>query len=186
MVPLMSLWIPILLSSVVVFVASSIIHMVLGYHKNDFRKVPKEDGVMDALRPFNIPPGDYMLPRAANSKDMKSAEYLEKLNKGPVAVFTIMPNGPFGMGKSLVLWFLYSVVVGLFAAYIAGRALPPGSPYLAVHRFAGATAFAGYSLALLQNSIWYARSWKTTLTSMFDGLIYGFLTGGVFGALWPK
>ena len=50
MVPLTSLWLPILLSAVVVFAASSIIHMVLPYHRNDFKKLPDEEGFLAALR----------------------------------------------------------------------------------------------------------------------------------------
>lgn len=89
------------------------------------------------------------------------------------------------MAGNLVLWFVYCVVVGVFAAYIAGRAQPAGAHYLSVFRFAGCTAFVGYSLALWQNVIWYKRSWKATLKSTLDGLIYGLLTGGTFGWLWP-
>jgi hypothetical protein len=160
--------------------------MVLKYHNSNVKKVPNEDGVMDALRPFNIPPGDYMLPRCDSSKEMNSPEFTEKLKKGPVAIITVLPNGPFSMGKSLVIWFIYCLVVGIFAAYIAGRALPPGSEYLSVFRLAGTTAFIGYSLALLHDSIWYARAWSTTFKFLFDGLIYGLLTGGTFGWLWPS
>ena len=58
MTALHSLWLPILLSSVIVFVVSSIIHMALPWHNSDYPKVPNEDKVMDALRPFAIPPGD--------------------------------------------------------------------------------------------------------------------------------
>jgi hypothetical protein len=76
-------------------------------------------------------------------------------------------------------------VVSLFAAYIAGRAAGPGTEYLVVFRFAGTTAFVAYGLALWQNSIWYKRSWTTTLKSNLDALIYGMLTGGMFGWLWP-
>jgi hypothetical protein len=186
MVPVVSLWLPILLSAVVVFVASSAIHMFLPYHRNDVKKVPDEDGVMDALRNFNIPPGDYMMPRAVSSKEMKDPAFIEKMSKGPVAVFTVMPSGPLAMGKSLVQWFIYSVVVSIFAAYIAGRALGPGTEYLAVSRFAGATAFLGYALALWQNSIWWRRAWSTTIKSTIDGLVYALLTAGVFGWLWPS
>ena len=185
MVPLMSLGVPILLSAVLVFVVSSIIHMVLPYHRGDVRKLPAEDDVMEALRRFNIPPGDYMVPRAGSSAAMKSPEFLEKLKKGPVLLMTVIPNGPISMGTSLLLWFLYSILVSVIAAYVAGRALAPGADYLAVFRFVGCTAFTGYSLALLQNSIWYKRSWGTTLKSMFDGLVYGLLTAGTFGWLWP-
>ena len=89
------------------------------------------------------------------------------------------------MGASLTLWFLYSVVVSIFAAYIAGRALEAGAHYLAVFRFAGTAAFMGYSLALFQQAIWWKRSWAATLRGVADGLVYGLLTGGTFGWLWP-
>ena len=49
MVPILSLWLPILLSGLLVFVASSVIHMMLPYHKKDYRAAPGEDGVVDAL-----------------------------------------------------------------------------------------------------------------------------------------
>ncbi|HWO56853.1 MAG TPA: hypothetical protein VNN55_04725 [bacterium] len=186
MVELTALWLPILLSAVIVFIASSIIHMGPFWHKNDYAKVPNEDKVMDALRPLAIPPGDYMVPRCNSSAEMKSPEFAEKLKKGPVLVMTVLPNGQISMGKSLVLWFLYTVVVGIFSAYIAGRAQPPGAHYLQVFRFAGCTAFIGYAVALWQASIWYGRSWSTTIKLTLDGLIYGLLTGGTFGWLWPR
>ncbi len=185
MVSVLSLWLPILLSAVIVFLVSSLIHMVLGYHRTDFRKVPSEDQVMGALREFGIPPGDYVIPCAGSSKEMGSPEFIEKATKGPVAFMTVIPSGPPAMGKSLVQWFLYCLVVGLFAAYIGGRAVGPGADYLAVFRFTGCTAFVGYALALWQNSIWYRRAWSSTLKSTFDGLVYGLLTAGTFGWLWP-
>lgn len=186
MVPVLSLWIPILLAAVIVFVASSIIHLVLPYHRKDFDKLPQENEVMAALRAFNIPPGDYAIPCPANHQEMKTPEFVEKLNAGPVAMMTVMPSGPPAMGKSLAQWFVYCVIVGIFAAYIGGRALGPGVDYLAVFRFTGATAFAGYALALLQHSIWYRRAWSVTLKSVFDGFIYALLTAGTFGWLWPN
>lgn len=186
MVPLMSLLIPILLSAVIVFVASSIIHMVLPYHRGDFDKVPSEDEVRDALRSFDIPPGDYVIPCAGNSKEMGSPEFIEKSTRGPVAFLTVLPSGPPSMGGSLAQWFVYCVVVGVFAAYIAGHAVQAGEDYLSVFRYVGATAFLGYSLALVQVSIWYKRNWSTTLKSMFDGLVYALLTAGTFGWLWPS
>jgi hypothetical protein len=90
------------------------------------------------------------------------------------------------MSKSLVLWFLYTVLVSMFTAYVVGRAVGPGTPYLRVFQLAGAVAFMGYSLALLQQSIWLRRSWTTTMKSMVDGLVYGLLTAGTFGWLWPR
>jgi len=185
MVSIVSLWLPILLSAVVVFVLSSVIHMVLGYHNTDFGKVPSEDQVMDALRPFNIPPGEYVIPHAGSQKEMGTPEFTDKLNKGPVALFSVMPNGRPAMGKSLAQWFVYCVVVGVFAAYVTSRAVDPGADYLQVFRFAGCTAFIAYAAALWQNSIWYRRAWSTTIKSTIDGLIYALFTAGVFGWLWP-
>ena len=186
MTELSVLWLPILLSSVIVFVASSIIHMASPWHKGDYSRVPDEEKVMNALRPFAVPPGDYMIPRPSSMQEMRSPEFLEKMNKGPVMVLTVMPNGPAQMGRNLSLWFIYCALVGLFAAYIAGRALPPGSEYLHVFRFVGAGAFLGYSVALWQMSIWYRRAWSTTIKSTIDGLIYALLTAGTFGWLWPR
>lgn len=186
MVPMTSLWIPILLSAVIVFVVSSIIHMVLPYHRSDLRTVPKEDEMMDALRRFDLPPGDYAVPHGGSPEGMKKPEFIEKMKKGPIALLTIAPGAAPSMGRSLTLWFLYSVLVSFFAAYIAGRALGPGASYLAVFRFVGSVAFMGYSFALLQNSIWYRRNWGTTLKSVFDGFLYGLLTAGTFGWLWPR
>ena len=186
MTALQALWLPILLSGVIVFVASSIIHMVLPWHKSDYPKMPNEDKVLDALRPLAIPPGDYCMPRPASRQAMGSPEFLEKLKKGPVAVLTVIPNGPPSMGRNLGLWFVYILVVSVFAAYIAGRALPHGTVYLQVFRFVGASAFMGYSLALWQMSIWYRRSWTITIKATIDGLIYALLTAGTFGWLWPK
>lgn len=185
MVPVTALWLPILVAAVLVFVVSSIIHMMLPYHESDFRKLPREDDVMDALRQFNIPAGDYLVPCPESRRDLRSAEFIAKRDRGPVVVMTTWPSGATGMAASLTMWFVYALVVGIFAGYLAGVALGPGAPYLAVFRFTGTVAFAGYSLALMQNSIWYRRGWGFTLKSMFDGLIYALLTAGAFGWLWP-
>jgi hypothetical protein len=180
------LWLPILLSAVIVFVVSSVIHMASPWHKSDYPQVPNEERIMDALRPLAIPPGDYMIPRPSSRQEMGSPEFAEKMKKGPVLILTVVPSGPITMGKKLVLWFLYAGVVGLFAAYVAGRALPAGAAYLRVFRFVGATAFIGYSVALWQMSIWYHRAWSTTIKTTVDGLIYALLTAGTFGWLWPR
>jgi hypothetical protein len=186
MVSLTSLWMPILLSAVAVFIVSSVIHMVLAYHRSDHAKLPSEDAVMDALRPFNIPPGDYMMPCSSGPAEMKSPAFLEKFNKGPVAVMTVLPTGQWRMGAQLAQWFVYLLVVGTIAAYVASRAVTPGAPYLEVFRFVGTTAFAAYGLALWQNSIWYKKKWSATIKSTFDALLYGLVTAGVFGWLWPN
>jgi len=185
MVSLFSLWLPILLSAVATFVISSVIHMALKYHNNDFAKLPDEEKVMDSLRPFQTPPGDYFYPHCNDSKVRGSDEYKQRCAAGPVGFVSIYPNGDFSMGASLVQWFIYSIVVGIFAAYVARLSLPAGTEYQLVSRVTGAAAFMGYGLALLQNSIWYKRSWAATGRSVFDALIYALFTGGIFGWLWP-
>jgi hypothetical protein len=185
MVGLSALLVPILLSAVIVFVVSSAIHMFTPWHKNDYPKLPNEDRVLDALRPLNIPPGDYVAPRPSGMAEMRTPAFTERMKRGPVLSLTVMPNGPVTMGGPLALWFVYSVVVGIFAGYVASRALPPGTMYLQVFRFVGTTAFMAYALGLWQMSIWYHRSWTTTIRSTVDGLVYALLTAGTFGWLWP-
>lgn len=185
MVSVFSLWLAILLSAVAVFIVSSIIHMMLKYHQSDFSQVPNEDAVMDSLRPFNIPPGDYYTPYAGSMEAMKDPAYQDKLNQGPKIVMTVMPNGPGNMGKSLGLWFVYSIVVGIFVAWVGARTLPAGAEYGEVFCVAALVAFAGYGLALLQGSIWWGKKWSATLKSVIDALIYALVTAGIFGWLWP-
>jgi hypothetical protein len=186
MTELSLLWLPVLLSAAIVFVVSSVIHMLSPWHKSDYPQVPNEDKLRDAVRPLGIPPGDYMVPRAASREELRTPEFAAKMKAGPVMMLTVMPNGPWSMGRNLGLWFLYSIVVGILAAYVSGRALAVGAPYLQVFRFIGTTAFIGYSVALWQMSIWYRRAWSTTIKATVDGLIYSLLTAGVFGWLWPR
>ena len=179
MVSLASLWLPILVAAIGVFVASSIIHMATPWHHGDFNAMPDQARVMDALRPFNLGPGDYVLPRPANREEMSSAEFAELAKRGPMVMMTVLP-GNVVIAKNLVMWFVYCVVVALCAAYVSGTALPAGAAAKKVFQFAGATAFIGFALALWQQTIWYNRSWVTTFKSNIDGLLYGLVTAGVF------
>jgi hypothetical protein len=188
MVPVTSLWLPILVSAAVVFVVSAILHMVLPFHRNDLRPLPadKEDAVLETLRRASLPPGDYGAPHPGSPAGMKEPAFVAKITKGPVAFMTIAPGGPPSMAAELVQWFVYTIVVGVFVAYVTGVALGPGADYMTVFRLASVTTFMGHALALPQHSIWYRRDWGTTVRSMIDGLIYGLLTGGLFGWLWPR
>ena len=182
MVSVPALWLPILVSGVLVFLASSLFHMVLKYHRSDAGPLPDEKKVADALRPLRIPPGDYSLPYGAGPG---SPEVIEKFKQGPVAIITVMPDGLPALGVNLARWFGYSLLVGAAAAYVAGLTLGPGAEYSLVFRVVGTVAFAGYSLAILQSSIWWSRSWSYTFKTMADGVVYALLTAGTFGWLWP-
>lgn len=186
MVYLTALWLPILLSAVFVFIVSAIFHMVLPHHRNDYRGVPDEAKFLDALGAFDLPPGDYSFPRPASKKDFASDEMKAKFEKGPVGMMTVLPSGMPAMGKSLVLWFVFCLLISVFVAYLAGRTLGPGAHYLAVYRVVGATGFLGYSAAQAIDSIWKGQNWGMTLRHMFDGLVYALVTAGTFGWLWPE
>lgn len=186
MTSLAALVLPIFVSAIIVFVASSLIHMVLPWHKDDYPLLPAQDKLLDAMRPFALPPGDYLLPRPADMKDMNSPEFLTKLKAGPVLLMTVMPNGAANMGRNLAMWFAYTLVVSLFAGYVGSATLAPGTPYLRIFQVVGTVAFVGYALALWQQSIWFQRSLRLTVKGTIDGLLYGLLTAGAFGWLWPK
>ncbi len=185
MITLASLWLPIVLAAVGVFLISFIIHMILPYHRSNVDGVADEKAFRDSVGAMKIPPGDYMVPHCKNPKEMNSESFQQKMIEGPVLSMTVMPNGPFPMGKSLVQWFIYSLVVGFFAAYVASLTIPAGADYLTVMRIVGVTAFLGYGVALIQDSIWWFRKWSTTFKFLFDALVYALITGGTFGWLWP-
>ena len=188
MVGIFALWLPILLAGVAVFITSSIVHMLLPHHRNDFLQVPDEDGVMGALRGFDIPPGDYVMPSTGGDHQaMKSEAFQAKLAQGPLVVMTVMPKGTFSdmMGKTMAVWFAYCVLVSVFVAYAAELTFGAGADYMEVFRFTGTVAFGFYALGQWPRSIWYKASWSTTLKSTADSFLYGLMTAGVFGWLWP-
>lgn len=186
MVTLTSLWLPIVLSAVLVFLASWLMHVVLTYHKNDVRQLPNEDQVMTAVRAGNLTPGVYVYPYCANPKDMQTPAMVEKYKKGPVGLITAFRDGPPEMGSTLVQWFAYTVVAGVFVAYVSSRTIAYGAEYLGVFRIAGTIAFLTYAGTEAQSSIWRGQPWAITLRNSVDGLVYGLLTAGVFGWLWPR
>lgn len=186
MVFIPELWLPILVASVLVFLASSVIHMLLRYHASDHQPVPSEDRVRAALREARIPPGDYSIPRAGSMKEMASPEFLAKQEEGPVAVLTVLPSGPASLGRMLGQWFAFIVVISVITAYLTGRTLSAGAEYLAVFRVAGTVAFVAYAVDSWPQSIWFGKKWSTTLKNTFDGLVYALLTAGAFAWLWPS
>ncbi len=185
MVSLTALWLPIVLSAVIVFVASSIMHVLLKYHQSDCHQIPEEDKFLALLRPANLKRGFYFFPYTL-PKDMKSPAAIERYKQGPVGFMTIMPSGPPVMPKFLAQWFVYCLLIGFFVAYLTGRTLPPGTNYLAVFRVAGTAGFLAYGLGHLSDGIWKGQPWSMTIKDVLDGLIYGLLTAGTFGWLWPR
>ncbi|HKX46905.1 MAG TPA: hypothetical protein VJP77_09385 [Planctomycetota bacterium] len=182
---LVDLWLPILVSAVLVFVASSVIHMLVQWHKQDYAPLPGEDAVADALRAAGAGPGNYMFPRCESMKQLQDPAVAARFERGPIGILTLLPPGPPAMGKALGQWFAFCLFVGVFTAYVASLALGPGAEYLKVFQLVGATAFLGYAVSEVTESIWKGVAWSTTAKYLFDGLIYAVVTAGTFGWLWP-
>jgi hypothetical protein len=185
MVSLTALWLPIVLAAVAVFIASSVIHMVFKYHNSEYHPLPEEGAILGAMRSAKVGPGFYSFPYAGTMKEMGSPEMMEKYTEGPVGTVNIRPSGPPAMGKHLVQWFVYTIVVGIFAGYLASRTLAAGTHYLQVFRVVGCASFMAYSFAFFSDGVWKMKPWSMTLKHVFDGLVYALLTAGVFGWLWP-
>ncbi len=183
--PLTDLWLPILVAAVFVFVVSSVIHMALPIHRGDAKRLPQEDTVLDAMRRAGVGRGNYMFPHCGSMKEMGSPETIEKYRRGPVGSMIVLAAGPPAIGKALVQWFLLSLVIGVFVAYVGSLTLPAGSPSMMVFRVTGAVAMLGYGFGQVQDSIWKGLSWGVSLKFVFDGLVYGIATGAAFAWLWP-
>jgi hypothetical protein len=179
-VTILSLWLPILLSAVIVWILSAMVWTVLPHRKNEFSGVPNEDAVRNALK--GAAPGQYWVPWG---QDMKDAGLQQKYQEGPTGIIQLWRPAMPNMGKNLVLSLLFYVVVGIVVAYITSRTLPVGTEYLQVHRVAGCTAWLAYSFAVIPDSIWFGRPWSSSVKTLFEALAYGLFTGGVFGWLWP-
>jgi len=183
---LAALWQPIVLSAVLVFILSAIIHMVLKYHNSDYHKLPNEDAVRAAIRSGNPAPGQYILPHAVDMKECGTPEMLQKFAEGPVGVLYLKRPGPPTMGPALAQWFLFILWVSLLVAFVAARAISPGTAYLPVFCTVAAVGFLAYAAGVLPASIWMGKPWGVTAKEMFDGLLYALVTAGTFGWLWPR
>lgn len=186
LVSLAALWLPILLSAVLVFVVSSIIHMATPLHKGDYSKLPREDEAMEALRNLSISPGNYAIPRPGSMADMKTEETRTKYEAGPVGFLHVLPSGPPAMGKSLLQWFLYSLVVAFFVAYITSRTVPVSEEYLQIFRVSGACAFMAFGLGQIHEGIWFGRNWPAVFRHVFGGFVYALTVAGCFAGFWPE
>ena len=182
--PFGTLWLPVILSAVAVFLVSSILHMALKYHKRDMKALPNEEAVRSVLGQ-NLSPGIYFTPYCGDMKDMKAPAMKEKFRKGPVALITIRQAGEIAMGKHLALWFGFSLLVSFVAGYVARHTLSPGAAGVDVMRITGTVAFAIYGVGHISDAIWKGQPWSNTAREVMDGGIYALVTALTFELLWP-
>ena len=183
---ILGLWLPILVSSVLVFVASSLIWNVFGAHKWHILGMPDEAAAREALTKQALAPGMYAIPYSSSPAAMKDPAFQEKLAKGPVAVITVRKPGLPNMGSFLGCWFLYLLFVSYAVALACGQSLHRAAPPLVIFKLAGIVAFAGYSFAQIPNAIWWGRPWKSAFKEVADGLVYALMTAATFAWLWPR
>jgi hypothetical protein len=183
MVAFSALLVPIALSVVLVFFASSVIHMVLKWHNPDYRKLPDEPAARMALK--GLPPGQYIVPHCLDPKQFAEPEMKRRLEEGPSLTIWSRPNGGMKLGPFLGKWALYVLVVTCLIAYIARASLAPGAEYLKVFQVVGATTWLAYAWGGPADSIWAGKPWISTTRFLLDGLVYASLTAGAFAWRWP-
>jgi hypothetical protein len=186
MISLVQLWLPILVAAVAVFVASSLVHMVLRWHVSDYRQLPNEDDVRAVVRAGAPGPGQYFVPYCADPKEMGKPEMIAKFREGPVGMLVLRPLGPPTMGKALGLWFGLNLLVAILAGYLACYTLAAGSSFPQIFRVVGLFAFVAYAGGPLQQAVWMGKPWASAGKEVGDALIYGVVTGLAFGWLWPR
>jgi hypothetical protein len=185
MVSLASLWLPILLGAVFVFVASSFVHMVFKWHNADYRKLPNEDEVRAAVRKGGATPGQYSMPHCLGPKDAQNPEVQAKFREGPVAMLWLLPNGMPGMGRMLGQWFALNLLVSVLVAYVAANTLVNGAAPMHVLRVTASIGFLAYATGSISDGIWFGKPWAAVGKDLLDALIYGFAGGAAFAWLWP-
>jgi hypothetical protein len=184
-VTLTMLWLPIVLASVFVFIGSSIIWMAFKYENAEWKPIPNEDVLREAIRKLNLAtPAQHIFPHMMGEGGAAAAA--KKMEEGPAGILLLRKPGKFSMGSQLAQAFIYYLVVSVFVAYVSSHALSRGTDYLRVFQVAGACGFMAYGLALVPEAIWFGRTWRSVCKSLFSGLIYGCLTAGTFGWLWPR
>ncbi len=178
---IIDLWLPILVSAAIVWIASAIVWMVMPWHKTDFKPTKDEEAVRGALK--GAEPGYYMVPYCMDPEEYKKPELQQKYIDGPVAYITVVPNGLAKMGMKMFLSFVFYIFVGILCAYFVSRVTSEADSYLQVFRVAGTAAFMAYGIGFIQDSVWFGKPWSITAKNMLDAFIYGLLTGGAFGWL---
>lgn len=186
MVSLAGLWLPILLSAALVFVASTLVHMVLKYHASDYTKLPNEDAVRAAIQSGKPEPRQYIIPYAKGPDEMKTPEWQRKWQEGPNGVLTLRPLGPMSMGSSMVQWFLFALGVSLVTAYLACGTVLFGASFRHVFRVVGTVAWLAYAAGQLPAAIWMGKPWSIAIKEVIDAVIYGLVTAATFAWLWPR
>jgi hypothetical protein len=181
---LAQLWLPIVVSAALVFVASAVMHMAVPYRKREWAAAPNQDAIQGAFR--GAAPGLYVFPAPQDPAERMKPEHVTRWAEGPSGWLALIPPGPMSMGRNLGLSFLVNVVVSIMAAYVAVHALGPMPHYRAVFRVVGTVGILAYGVGPLYEGIWFWKPARSLWMNVADALVYGLLMAGAFGWLWPR
>lgn len=185
MVSFAQLLLPLIAAAVLVFVASSLIHMVFKWHNPDYQKLGNEDEVMAAIRKGMSGGGQYAIPHCMDMKQMQTPEMQKKLEDGPTGFIVVRGPGKPGVGKPLALWFALTLLVSGVAGCILATTLGPGAARGQVLHIAGLISFAAFAVGSVSDAIWFARPWRAVGKDLLDAVIYAGIIGGTYAVLWP-
>lgn len=180
------LWLPIVVAAVLVHAVSALMHMVLPHHKNDYQAAPDEAALLAAIRAQGLRSGNYHSPHVSSGAEARSEAMQLRMKTEPTVLLHVAAPGSFNMGRTIAIWFVYCLAASVLVAYIASHTLAIGASYPAVFRVAGFAGFLVFAAGQPIESIWFLRSWSSTIKNVIDGLIYGLVVGGTFGWLWPR
>lgn len=184
-ISLLQLWMPILLGTVLAWIASAVIHVAIKFHNSDYQQLDNEDEVMSAVRNASPQLGVHTFPFCIDMNEMKKESVQEKFAKGPVGMLTIFPDGMPPMGKLMAQQISFFLLGCLLIAYCATLALEPGAEYMTVFRFVAVVGFLTFGWGVIPFSIWFGHLWSMTAKYLVDALVYGVVVAGSFAWLWP-
>jgi hypothetical protein len=181
---LAQLWLPIVVSAVLVFVVGAVTHMLAPYRRTEWGHLPKQGAIQEALR--GAAPGLYVFPTPADPAERGKPEALQRWAEGPSGWLSLVHPGPINMGRNLGLSLLMNLFVSAMAGYVAVHALGAAPHYRPVFRLIGTVGFLAYGVGPIFEAIWFWRPWRSLLYLAIDALLYGLVMGGTFGWLWPR
>ena len=184
-ISLLQLWLPIVLGTVLAWIASALIHMLVKYHNSDYQKLGNEDEVMSAVQNGSPALGLHTFPYCIDMKEMQDEAMQQRFKNGPVGMLTVMPNGMPNMGKLVLQQIAYFFVGCVMIALCATLAHEPGATYMSVFKFVAVVGFLTFGWAVIPFAIWFGHPWSMTAKYLVDGLVYGLLVAGAFAWLWP-
>lgn len=175
-----TLLLPIILSAIALFVASFVSWMVVRLHKDDWRKLEKEDEFFAKVQELKPAVGSYNFPHCT-PENMKDSAMQEKLNQGPCGVMTIFPPGQ-SMGRNLGLTFAHYLGVSFCIGYLATLAFERGAAFGDVFRFVATAGLIAFLAGIIGHAIWFRIR---IIGHLIESIVYALIMGVIFAALWP-